>query len=97
MATHWRLRMRRPADRIFLIAIVLLAAACEGSGGGKTPCEKYVEYLCGCIDDEEDCEDHNTRYENADWALQDECAAELDDEVQADKESGVACTEPGEG
>lgn len=70
--------------RMLLIATALGLAAC-----GDDSCDRYVDYMCDCHP-ESDCEDLRKVYEDADGDLQDECAAELDD--QKDEDDGECGT-----
>jgi hypothetical protein len=55
-----------------ILALSMLAAC------GGDPCTEYVELLCDCVDEDADCDDLKTTYEDADAELQDQCSAELD-------------------
>ena len=63
-----------------LLALSLLSAC------GANPCEEYVELLCDCVDEAEDCDDLKTTYEDADADLQDSCSAQLDEAEAASDE-----------
>jgi hypothetical protein len=59
----------------------------------EDPCADYVNYMCDCHADDEDfdCEELQTTYENADAGVQDECAIALDEQEEADLEAGLEC------
>ncbi len=71
-----------------LLLPALLLVACEDTGG---PCEEYVDYMCACHTDDDGCGDLQTIYEDADADLQDECVIALDEQEDADLESGFEC------
>jgi len=77
--------------RIFFVATLLgVGLACSES---TEPCDRYVDYMCDCHanDDGFDCQQLTEAYEGADQQVQDECAIELDDQKQADKDAEFAC------
>ena len=63
---------------VSILALSMLAAC------GGDPCAEYVELLCDCVDEDADCDDLKTTYEDADADLQDQCSSNLD---QAEAES----------
>lgn len=64
----------------------LVLSACEP----VSPCDDYVDYQCACHD-EVDCDELTVTYQNADPAVQDECAVLLDEQQAEDDRNGVDC------
>ena len=64
-------------------------AACEP----VQPCDEYVDYMCSCHGEDSgtNCEALGASYQDADPGVQDECAALLNDQEDADQDAGV-CT-----
>lgn len=74
-------------------AWMMVGAMVLGACEPEDPCGDYVDYMCDChADDEEfDCGELRSTYENADAAVEDECAIALDDQEQADADAGLEC------
>jgi hypothetical protein len=80
------MKNRRLAQWSIVGFLLFIAGGClGGSGKSGNPCNKYVDYLCDCMSEAE-CEDTETRYENADSDLKDECSASLDEAKEASRE-----------
>ena len=76
--------------RIAAVALALLLVAAIGD---EQPCDRYVDYMCACHDDdpEFDCEDLRDVYADADPSLQDSCAVELAEQREEDEQAGLDC------
>lgn len=63
------------------------ALACEP----VQPCDEYVDYMCRCHADDTgtNCDALATTYQDASPNVQDECAALLNDQEDADHDAGV--------
>jgi hypothetical protein len=57
------------------------------------PCDDYVDYMCACHGDDTgvDCEALALTYDDAEPAVQDECAVLLDEQEAADQDAGLSC------
>lgn len=76
--------------RALVLAVALMGTlACE-----VQPCDRYVNYVCDCHDNdpEYDCEALSASLSNAGQAVQDQCAIDLDDLQDADDEAGLVCS-----
>lgn len=60
--------------------------ACEDD-----PCGSYVDYMCECHPESQDCQDLHTIYDDAEADLQEECVLALDDQQAEDEASGLEC------
>ncbi len=72
---------------------MLVLAAALGCDEGD-PCDEYVDYICDCHPDE-DCDSLQNTYAGADAELQDACVIALDEQLEADDESGLTCGDTG--
>ena len=72
----------------WLVPALMMAACSE-----EDPCGDYVDYICDCHADDPDfdCEELRTTYANADAAVQDECAIQLNEQEDADADEGLEC------
>jgi len=70
-------------------AILVVITACTQD----QPCDRYVDYMCACHDDEQgfDCAELAETYAEADADVQNECALELRDQRDKDDEEGLEC------
>lgn len=72
-----------------VVALLLSSAACEEANS----CDAYVDYICDCHanDASFDCEGLRTSLANASADVQDQCTIDLEDQEQADDDSGYVC------
>ena len=79
------------ANRAGLAA--MLSAAALLTGCMYQPCDRYVDYLCTCHEDdpEYDCETMQNAYADASADMQDQCSIELSDQQAEDDEAGLEC------
>jgi hypothetical protein len=82
--------MRLPALRLFALAAAIF---CSFGCDDDDPCGRYVAYMCDCHADDPDfdCGELENAYIDADAAVQDECALELQDQKAADDDAGLQC------
>lgn len=75
--------------RLVMLCLLLLTG-CEDDD----PCDRYVDYMCECHDEDPDfdCEELVNAYVGADGSVQDECALELADQRDVDDEAGLECS-----
>lgn len=71
-----------------IVSLALLASGCM-----YEPCDEYVDYICVCHEDdpEFDCGALSETFADADPALQDECALNLQDQQDEDQQDGLEC------
>ena len=62
---------------------VALSVSCDDASQTDA-CDRYVEYMCDCHNDEYDCEQLRNTYADPDSATLDECAIALEDQEELD-------------
>lgn len=76
--------------RLFVtLSVAALTIGCNPD----EPCQRYVDYMCECHDDDPgfDCAELERTYEKADAEVQNSCAIELRSQRADDEAEGLEC------
>ena len=75
------------------ISILLMMACMDATdqGTASNSCEEYVEYMCNCHPEEGSCSDLHTQFEDPTPDDMENCAVDLDAQIETDTTNGTEC------
>ena len=77
--------------RFIIISAFLFGCLDSDDTKSENTCEEYVNYMCDCHSEETNCSELHTQFEDATPDDLENCAVDLDSQIEEDTTNGLEC------